>query len=301
MKILVIFTGGTIGSRITGGWISPDGNTAYSLISDFKANSSTPVNFVCREPYFVLSENLSAENLNLLISELKNALSEDFDGIIVTHGTDTLHYSAIAAEISLKAELPIIFVSANYPIADERSNGRDNFAAAVDFICRKRANGVFIAYKNYGEQVRFHIPHKTLAYAEADDRIYSIEQSAFTPHMPLKGFTFCEKPHILVITAVPCDSFDYDLTKYKAVIMRPYHSGTLNTANAAFKTFCDCAQSLYLPIFLADAPAGTTYETVKDYRTLGIKPLSAIPFSYAYMRIWAGISLKEDLNTVFDE
>ena len=36
MKILVIFTGGTIGSKTKNGWISTDENTLYTLIGSYK-------------------------------------------------------------------------------------------------------------------------------------------------------------------------------------------------------------------------------------------------------------------------
>ena len=36
MKILVIFTGGTIGSEVKDGWISPDSSAKYELIANYK-------------------------------------------------------------------------------------------------------------------------------------------------------------------------------------------------------------------------------------------------------------------------
>ena len=45
MKILVVFTGGTIGSSVSDGWISPDDSMKYRLISEFRKNSDTDIEF----------------------------------------------------------------------------------------------------------------------------------------------------------------------------------------------------------------------------------------------------------------
>ena len=55
---------------------------------------------------------------------MKNA----YDGVIITHGTDTLQYTAaFTGYIMAGAQIPIVLVSANYVLEDVRSNGVDNF------------------------------------------------------------------------------------------------------------------------------------------------------------------------------
>ena len=50
MKILVIFTGGTIGSAKAGGWVAPDEKTKYMLIDSYKNAAEKGVEFVARSP-----------------------------------------------------------------------------------------------------------------------------------------------------------------------------------------------------------------------------------------------------------
>ena len=129
MRILTVFTGGTIGSSLSKGAISP--NTVA--------------------PYTVLSENLSAEYLEKLRSCVEDNLNSGYDGIVVTHGTDTLQYSAAYLDLTLGLiETPVVLVSSNYPLPYSRANGLENFAAAVDFIRSKQGRGVFVSYLNRG-------------------------------------------------------------------------------------------------------------------------------------------------------
>ena len=302
MKILVIFTGGTIGSRKNEGVISPDTKTKYTLIENYKKAFGDDIEFSFLEPYFLLSENLSADILNTLISTVCENLEGGFDGIIVTHGTDTLQYSAAALSFAVGSDsLPIVMVSANYPLENPLSNGDANFAAAVDFIKSASGRGVFIAYKNRGETLKFHAPFSCLTFGEADDSLYSIKGNFYAEYkegeiqknekfegknIEARGaFTLKARPQILVTPAHPADSFNYPVEDYKAVILCPYHSGTLNTENPDFVAFLKRAKRATVPVFSVNYPSGDIYETATVFEKLGITPLSET-FIYSFMKIW---------------
>lgn len=313
MKIAVIFTGGTIGSRPDDGWISADRETKFQLVENFKTSRNEIAEFICTEPYFILSENLSAKELNLLVSAFKEAEKSEVDGIIVTHGTDSLQFSAAALSLVSENKKPTLLVSANHPLDDPRGNGNENFAAAVDFILQGCGKGVYVSYKNPSGEHFFHKGGKTAAFLEGDDRLFSLGHKPYAvwknegieilgEETPLPSVSPCEltdRPQILCPTAMPCDSFDYSLQKVKAVILRPYHSGTLNTASADFVDFLKRAKDTGLPVFLCNAPKGETYETAKLYDELGIIPLPDTTFAFVYMRLWFGISRGENLYRIF--
>ena len=57
--------------------------------------------------------------------------SEKYDGIIITHGTDTLQYtSAMLGYMFDDVSIPIVLVSSNYVLEDKRANGLINLSKA---------------------------------------------------------------------------------------------------------------------------------------------------------------------------
>lgn len=309
MRILVIFTGGTIGSSLNNGWISTNSNTKRYLIDNYIKQSSQDITFFEKEPYTILSENLCAENINTLLYAVEESLSENYDGIIITHGTDTIQYTAAALRYAFgNTSIPVILVSSNYPLYDERANGHSNFAAAVDFICSNKAKGIYVAYKNKNSAALFHDPVRLHNHPENDDALYSMRPFAESKNgevnilaeenenpLALGIFSLIKSPQILTIFSCPGDSFSYSPEKYNAIIIKPYHSGTLNTANESFIEFCKEAKSKNVPIFVVNIPDGNLYESSKEFNKLGIIPIVSSAFPSVYTRLWIAISRNENL------
>ena len=101
MKILVIFTGGTIGSSANNRVISPNEENTRLLLEMYKNEYGADTQFVTAQPYYTLSENNTGKTLSQLISFVCNKMNDDYSGIIVTHGTDTLQFSAAALSYAL--------------------------------------------------------------------------------------------------------------------------------------------------------------------------------------------------------
>ena len=315
MKILVIFTGGTIGSVVGDKWISVSADTKYKLIEDYKKNNPADIDFDTDSPYYILSENLSAKELTLLYSCIKENLLKNYDGIIVTHGTDTLQYSASAMSfLYSQINIPIVFVSSAFPLEDMRENGSINFVAAVEFIKSKCGNGVFVSYKNDNEnKVNIHMATRLKSHSEASSDIYSIDNNPYAHWLDykiycnsnyIKGVSnealciqeFCSEPRILVIESKPGDSYKYSLDKCNVVILAPYHSATLDVDNQNFVDFCVCAKEKNIPVFLVNITSGIRYESVKKLEKLNIVSLpfcSKIPI---YMKCWIAISGGENVE-----
>ena len=310
MKILVIFTGGTVGTSIKNGWADIDNNTKYVLLDSY--DNKHEIEFITASPYSTLSENLSAKHLNLLQKEIADNLTKDFDGIIVTHGTDTLQYTATAIEYAFnRCEIPIVFVSADYPLEDEKTNGFINFEAAVEFIKSKSANGVFVSYKNNNENnTNIHIGSRILQHSEYDANIYSIDKipiATYSDKITLNNIKientnnigivdYVENPCILSVESYPGNNYAYCLDNVNAVILKPYHSGTLDTANSCLVDFCNRAKSKNIPVFVTGTHYGVAYKSTELYSDLGVKLVPFGTYISAYMKIWAGISISQNLE-----
>lgn len=93
MKILVVFTGGTIGCVRKGEVLSPDNEQKYMLTQMYLDRYGN-VDFDTAEPYTVLSENLEGGHMNRLADCLQSYDLNSYDGVVVTHGTDTLQYTS---------------------------------------------------------------------------------------------------------------------------------------------------------------------------------------------------------------
>lgn len=98
LKLLFVFTGGTIGSVVSGDYISTDENIPYELIKTYKNRYGLEHSYDVIKPYTELSEQNTGETISKLIKSIYDAAcgKDTYDGIIVTHGTDTLPYSAAA-------------------------------------------------------------------------------------------------------------------------------------------------------------------------------------------------------------
>ena len=83
-NILVIFTGGTIGSALDGAYIAPSAEKPYALLEWYKSNYNTDVDFHTQAPYTLLSENLTGTYISRLLQCVAGGIREGYDGIIVT-------------------------------------------------------------------------------------------------------------------------------------------------------------------------------------------------------------------------
>lgn len=311
MNIRIIFTGGTIGSAEKDNIISTDSKAAYTLLEKYrKEYDAADVSFKTSEPLRMLSENLSASEINLIIKSVREAVTEDTDGIIVTHGTDTIQYTAAALSLILDSiNIPVMLVSSAYPLDDERQNGTDNFAAAVEFIKEKAGCGVFVPYRNKEDgHVMIHDAQKLMSHHETTDSLFSLDDEYYacymkdhneiilnagfhkaemSEHEKPAGIGYSYDPGILVVAPYPGCSYEFgELTGYKYVLFRPYHSATLDTANEKFVSFCRKATEAGLKLYLSGCSRSTMYESTLTYRSLGIEILPYAPFPADYMRLW---------------
>ena len=174
MKLLTVFTGGTISCSVSDGVLAPDSQNGSYLLG-LARQAGVRDDFETVQPFSVLSENMTPDCLRQLRRCITERLGEGYDGVLVTHGTDTLAYTAAYLDFVLGAQdTPVVLVSANYPLRDSRSNGLQNFVAAVEFL-RTGKRGVFVAYHNTGDsRTTIHRGREVLPQAPYEDSVFSL-------------------------------------------------------------------------------------------------------------------------------
>jgi L-asparaginase len=146
-KIILLATGGTIASakRGTGGPLSP-AFTAQELLS-FIPQIRSLCEAAAKDIMYLDSSNIQPEEWQIIARETYAALKE-YDGVVISHGTDTLAYSASMLSFMLRSlHKPVIFTGAQLPINDLMSDARRNlesaFAAAALGV-----PGVYVVFDN---------------------------------------------------------------------------------------------------------------------------------------------------------
>ena len=79
--------------------------------------------------YSILSENMRAEYWRKLAAEVYTEIKNGAEGIIVTHGTDTMGYTAAALSFMVQTPVPVVLVGS------QRSSDRPSSDAAMNTIC----------------------------------------------------------------------------------------------------------------------------------------------------------------------
>ncbi len=131
-KILLIHTGGTIGMTrdSRSGVLRPDHFYASLLkvIPELSAIADIQVEI----PFVFDSAELNFHHWQQLAAIIQAHIG-DVDGVVVTHGTDTLAYTASALSYMLhNVPVPVILTGAQKPLGELRSDARNNLINAVE-------------------------------------------------------------------------------------------------------------------------------------------------------------------------
>lgn len=317
MKILTVFTGGTIGSTKSDGVISPDSKNSYKLLEMY-SNKDRKAEFTSVQPINILSENMNGKFLTQLYKCISSYNLSEFDGVIVAHGTDTLQYTAAYLSYAFGlCKTPIVLVSANFPLEDKRSNGFQNFCGAVELIKSGKGRGVFVSYTNTpydvtvihrASRVLPHSPYEDCIFSVFENSVFanyyddSIEKCRYYKEMNDKiSMSYCaeleENSDVLYVKPYVGMTYPQITQKTKAILLEGYHSGTLNTGGSALTDFCAEAGKHGVPVYLTGSEQGFFYESKLMFEKLKINVLPPASPIAMYMKLWM---LKKDrLNDVY--
>ena len=147
-KILVIYTGGTIGMvRTDKGYAPKDGYFRGALEAIPAMHAEEMPEWELREMSPLLdSSNMTVNEWNKIAKLIADSYNDD-DGFVVLHGTDTMAYTASALSFMLEnLAKPVVLTGSQIPLCEVRSDGRDNIITSILIAASGRVHEVCLYF-----------------------------------------------------------------------------------------------------------------------------------------------------------
>ena len=312
-KVLLLSTGGTIASKVDyrTGAVTP-------ILTAEELNLSVPelakiANIDTEVIFSEYSENIVPDHWLQIAKKLIEYSNSDYSGIIIAHGTDTMHYTSSFLSFALAGyPIPIVLVGSQRSSDRASSDAALNLIGATKFLVECKTNGVYVIMHHnesdetiachFGTRVRKNHTSKRSAFQTiGGDPAYIIINNKIQRNVKDDFFKVKEfKPKINLDTKVALVKYHpgYDprlLDKiidmgFKAIIFEGTGLGHIG------KTMYDCVKKAQAKdIFLGmtsqciDGRIGmTVYESGRDLLDLGIIPLeNMIPEVALVKAMWA--------------
>lgn len=236
-KILLLTTGGTIACEKTQNGLSP-AITPDKLISYISIPKDVKID--TRQIMNIDSTNIQPEYWLNIVNAIKESY-EQYDGFVITHGTDTMAYTASALSYLMQnLSKPVVITGAQHPINAEITDARKNLKDTLAFACQKGICGVYIVFDSkaiLGTRAR-KVRSKSNSAFESINYPYAafIDGTRIThyvlPKTSKKSPVFYEKitPKVFLLKLIPGmepDVLDYIGDNYKGVVIESYGVGGL--------------------------------------------------------------------------
>lgn len=324
MKICVILTGGTIGSKVSENVININRKSGYALIEKYKEYfGGEGIAFDVKIPFQSLSENFTPKQWEQLCETLYNIEWKEYQGIVIAHGTDTLSYTcSLIGMLFAHAPIPIIFVASNYPLEEPKSNGLNNFKCAVEFIKKRMVKGVFTIFQNdrgenivylstrlvesdtYTDQFTSYGMRPLAMVKEEEVEFYEEEPNPSIKQLnqrrqPLINNKIAFQNEVLLLRSYPGLDYTYiNLDKKpKAILHYLYHSATGCTQEGRYGLvdFIKKCKIEDIPVYVASFKDknNKNYVTANEIIKAGAVPMYNISLEAAYTKIWIAYNQKE--------
>jgi glutamyl-tRNA(Gln) amidotransferase subunit D len=144
-KILLLSTGGTIASKVDyrTGAVTPalSATELYEAVPEIAEIADVDAEVLFSE----YSENLQPEHWLEIAKKVDSVVDSDYAGIIIAHGTDTMHYSSAFLSFALSGfKKPITLVGSQRSSDRPSTDAALNLIAAAKFIVKTTSTGVFV-------------------------------------------------------------------------------------------------------------------------------------------------------------
>lgn len=302
-RIALISTGGTIASKIdyrTGGVRAAlSAAELYASVPELARIASIDPEVLMSE----YSENLKPEHWTAMAEKVAEKVrTKKYSGIIVSHGTDTMHYTAAALSFALQnLPIPVVLVGAQRSSDRPSSDAALNLLGATTFAAKAPVAGVFVAMHSgtSDDVVAVHIG--TRVRKNHTSRRDAFESIDVTPISLIKGGEVEMQDSGIVLTQRSEGELDAKAKFDSRVMLLKYHPGfdpalIEHAAKAGYRAIIlegtglghvskDCFSTLKsvvgAGVMVCMTSQGiwgrvsmTVYDTGRDLLDIGVVPLS---------------------------
>ena len=142
-NILLLTTGGTIASAQSEEGLIP--SLCSEDILSYLGYHGTELKIECEDLLRLDSSNMQPEEW-VLIARRVSEVYQTYDGIVLSHGTDTMAYTASALSFMLRnLPIPLIITGSQLPLTHPLSDGVDNIRTAFQAV-QQEIKGVYICF-----------------------------------------------------------------------------------------------------------------------------------------------------------
>lgn len=235
--ILLIATGGTIASLPSETGLTPEISSEELLAAVPEIRSLCRVTAV--QLYRLDSTNMRPENWVEIARYIRREY-HNYDGFLITHGTDTMAYaSAMLYYLIQNSQKPIVLTGSQISIHNRDTDARENLLAAFRYACDPEACGVHIVFDSKvisGTRARKTRTKSYNAFSSVDYPEVAIIRAGKVLHyikesynQPVRFYDEIDSS-VLVIKLIPgirADIFDYAAEHAHAVIIESFGVGGL--------------------------------------------------------------------------
>lgn len=149
-RIAILGTGGTIAGFIDS-TIATTGYTAGAIDIDVLIKAVPQIRDLADISWEQIanidSSNMCDEFWLRLAKKIAKLFAEGIDGVVITHGTDTMEETAYFLNLTIKSDKPVVLVGAMRPSTAISADGPKNLYNAVALVANKEAKnkGVMVA------------------------------------------------------------------------------------------------------------------------------------------------------------
>ena len=322
-KILLLSTGGTIASTVDyrTGAVTPA--LTASDLNDVVPEIAKIANVDAQVLFSEYSENLQPEHWIETAKKLNDVVDLDYKGIVIAHGTDTMHYSSAFLSFALSGfPIPVVLVGSQRSSDRPSSDAAVNLLAAIRFVVKIKTKGVFIVMHHndtddtvachFGTRVRKNHTSKRSAFETiGNNPAFVINDDKIMNNSEKEFFTKKQyEPKLQIDTKVALVKYHpgYDPRQienliesgYKAIIFEGTGLGHVGkTMYNSIKKANERGLFLGMTSQCIDGRVRmTVYESGRDLMDLGITPLNDIIPEVALVKAMWALGNSENIDDV---